>query len=91
VQYSGIKVGDVISLRLDPKTRAGCWRAFALSGHTPIKEDTQAKLALTGVTGTSIIQLSGGTPQSPKLKGKDGNCRHHRLAIAHRAPAQRQQ
>jgi phospholipid/cholesterol/gamma-HCH transport system substrate-binding protein len=43
-----------------------------LGGQTPIKEDTQAKLALTGITGTSIIQLSGGTPQSPKLKGKDG-------------------
>lgn len=43
-----------------------------LSGETPIKQDTQAKLALTGITGTSIIQLSGGTPQSPALTGHDG-------------------
>ena len=73
VQYSGIKVGDVISLRLDPKDPRRVLARIRLAGDTPVKEDTQAKLALTGVTGTSIIQLSGGTPQSPALKGKDGN------------------
>ncbi|MFJ7797529.1 MlaD family protein [Pseudomonas sp. NPDC096950] len=72
VQYSGIKVGDVVSLRLDPKDPRRVLARIRLGGETPIKEDTQAKLALTGITGTSIIQLSGGTPQSPKLRGKDG-------------------
>ncbi|KOY01862.1 MlaD family protein [Pseudomonas nunensis] len=72
VQYSGIKVGDVVSLRLDPKDPRRVLARIRLGGDTPIKEDTEAKLALTGITGTSIIQLSGGTPQSPKLKGKDG-------------------
>ncbi|MFY0730867.1 MlaD family protein [Pseudomonas sp. NFX15] len=72
VQYSGIKVGDVISLRLDPKDPRRVLARIRLAGDTPVKEDTNAKLALTGVTGTSIIQLSGGTPQSPTLKGKDG-------------------
>jgi phospholipid/cholesterol/gamma-HCH transport system substrate-binding protein len=73
VQYSGIKVGDVISLRLDPKDPRRVLARIRLAGDTPVKEDTNAKLALTGVTGTSIIQLSGGTPQSPTLKGKGGN------------------
>lgn len=73
VQYSGIKVGDVVTLRLDPKDPRRVLARIRLGGDTPIKEDTQAKLALTGITGTSIIQLSGGTPQSPTLKGKDGN------------------
>ncbi|MBV7476684.1 MlaD family protein [Pseudomonas sp. PDM31] len=73
VQYSGIKVGDVVSLRLDPKDPRRVLARIRLGGETPVKEDTEAKLALTGVTGTSIIQLSGGTPQSPTLKGKDGN------------------
>lgn len=72
VQYSGIKVGDVVSLRLDPEDPRRVLARIRLAGDTPVKEDTQAKLALTGVTGTSIIQLSGGTPESPKLKGKDG-------------------
>jgi phospholipid/cholesterol/gamma-HCH transport system substrate-binding protein len=73
VQYSGIRVGDVVSLRLDPKDPRRVLARIRLGGDTPIKEDTQAKLALTGITGTSIIQLSGGTPQSPELRGKDGN------------------
>ncbi|MDR7281260.1 phospholipid/cholesterol/gamma-HCH transport system substrate-binding protein [Pseudomonas corrugata] len=72
VQYSGIKVGDVVTLRLDPKDPRRVLARIRLGGDTPVKEDTRAKLALTGVTGTSIIQLSGGTPQSPELKGKDG-------------------
>ncbi|RON35312.1 MlaD family protein [Pseudomonas brassicacearum] len=73
VQYSGIKVGDVVTLRLDPKDPRRVLARIRLGGETPIKEDTRAILALTGITGTSIIQLSGGTPQSSKLKGKDGN------------------
>ncbi len=72
VQYSGIKVGDVVSLRLDPKDPRRVLARIRLGGDTPVKEDTQAKLALAGITGTSIIQLSGGTPESPKLRGHDG-------------------
>jgi len=72
VQYSGIKVGDVVSLRLDPQDPRRVLARIRLAGDTPVKEDTQAKLALTGITGTSIIQLSGGTPESPKLRGHDG-------------------
>ena len=72
VQYNGIKVGDVSTLRLDPKDPRRVLARVRLSADTPVKEDTQAKLTLTGVTGTSLIQLSGGTPQSPPLVGKGG-------------------
>ncbi|MBI6899175.1 MCE family protein [Pseudomonas putida] len=72
VQYNGIKVGDVSSLRLDPKDPRRVLARVRLNGDTPVKEDTQAKLTLAGVTGNAFIQLSGGTPQSPELKGRDG-------------------
>ena len=72
VQYNGIKVGDVIELRLDVKDPRRVLARIRLAAGTPVKVDTKAKLALTGVTGTSIIQLSGGDPNSPILKGKDG-------------------
>ena len=72
VQYNGIKVGDVIELRLDDKDPRRVLARIRLAASTPVKVDTKAKLALTGVTGTSIIQLSGGDPNSPDLKGKDG-------------------
>jgi phospholipid/cholesterol/gamma-HCH transport system substrate-binding protein len=72
VQYSGIKVGDVIQLKLDPQDPRRVLAQIRVTGDTPIKDDTQAKLALNGITGTSIIQLSGGTPQSPELVGEEG-------------------
>lgn len=72
VQYSGIKVGDVIQLKLDPQDPRRVLAQIRVTGDTPIKDDTQAKLALNGITGTSIIQLSGGTPQSPELVGVEG-------------------
>lgn len=72
VQYNGIKVGDVSTLRLDPKDPRRVLARIRLSADTPVKEDTQAKLTLAGVTGNAFIQLSGGTPQSPELKGRDG-------------------
>jgi len=72
VQYNGIKVGDVIELRLDEKDPRRVLARIRLAAGTPVKVDPKAKLALTGVTGTSIIQLSGGDPNSPALKGKDG-------------------
>jgi len=72
VQYSGIKVGDVMSLRLDPNDPRRVLAHIRLNAETPVKQDTQAKLTLTGVTGTSLIQLSGGTPESPALEGKGG-------------------
>lgn len=72
VQYSGIKVGDVVQLRLDPEDPRRVLARIRLAGDTPVKQDTQAKLALAGITGTSNIQLSGGTPESPPLEGKNG-------------------
>ncbi|VVM79541.1 hypothetical protein PS631_02257 [Pseudomonas fluorescens] len=71
VQYNGIKVGDVTTLRLDPQDPRRVLARIRLSADTPVKQDTQAKLTLAGVTGNAFIQLSGGTPQSPELKGKD--------------------
>ncbi|WP_296260939.1 MULTISPECIES: MlaD family protein [unclassified Pseudomonas] len=73
VQYSGIKVGDVVNLRLDPQDPRRVLAQIRVAGETPIKRDTFAKLALAGITGTSIIQLSGGTPQSEALKTQDGS------------------
>lgn len=43
VQYSGIKVGDVVTLRLDPKDPRRVLARIRLGGDTPIKEDTEAK------------------------------------------------
>jgi len=72
VQYNGIKVGDVNQLKLDPKDPRRVLARIRLGADTPIKQDTHAKLALTGVTGMAVIQLSGGSPGSPALTAPDG-------------------
>lgn len=72
VQYNGIRLGDVMQLKLDPEDPRRVLARVRISGDTPLRKDTHAKLALTGVTGVAIIQLSGGSPGSPLLVGHDG-------------------
>ena len=71
VQYSGIKVGDITDLSLDPQDPRKVRAHIRVVGNIPIKQDTQAKLAMTGITGSSVIELSGGSPDSPALTGRD--------------------
>jgi phospholipid/cholesterol/gamma-HCH transport system substrate-binding protein len=73
VQYNGIKVGSVTHLKLDPADPRRVLARIRLRGDTPVLQDTRAKLALTGVTGVAIIQLSGGTPGNPPLTAPDGS------------------
>lgn len=67
VQYSGIKVGEVNQLRLDPQDPRKVRARIRVDGRTPLKQNTHARLAITGVTGNAVIQLYGGTPSSPLL------------------------
>jgi len=69
VQYSGIEVGDVMRLRLDPQDPRRVRALIRVYSDVPVKEDTRASLALANITGTMNVQLSGGTPQSPRLEG----------------------
>lgn len=73
VQFSGIKVGDVQRLRLNPKDSSQVLVRIRLEANTPVRENTEAKLTLAGITGTSFIQLSGGAAGSPELRSGPGN------------------
>ncbi|SNS65372.1 MlaD family protein [Pseudomonas segetis] len=72
VQYSGITIGDVQRLFLDPKDPRKVIAWIRIVSSTPIKTDTRARLSITGITGTAVIQMHGGTPKSPALLGEDG-------------------
>ncbi|MCC7634062.1 MlaD family protein [Stenotrophomonas rhizophila] len=67
VQYNGIAVGSITELNLVPDDPRQVVARIRLNSNTPIKTDTRAKLAITSLTGPSIIQLSGGTPQAQAL------------------------
>ena len=76
VQYNGIRVGSIYRLQLDPADPRRVIARIRTGGDVPIRQDTRAKLTLTGVTGVAVIQLSGGSPGSHLLVTDDGNsCR----------------
>lgn len=70
VQYNGITVGEVSRLSLDPIDPRKVVARIRVDDGTPVKEDTTAKLAIAGVTGVAFIQLSGGKPQSLRLRAQ---------------------
>jgi len=67
VQYNGISVGTVQQLSLAPDDPRRVIAKLRLQADAPIKTDTRAKLSMTGITGSPIIQLTGGSPNSPAL------------------------
>lgn len=71
VQYNGISVGSITKLSLAPNDPRQVIARVRVESTTPIKTDTRAKLAITSLTGPTIIQLSGGTPQAPALTSVD--------------------
>lgn len=73
VQYNGIRVGEVRSLHLDPQDLRRVKALISVQTMIPIKQDTRARLALTSITGQSVIELSGGSPDSPTLMGSGDN------------------
>ncbi len=72
VYYNGIQVGEVSALRLSRIDPARVIARIRVGASTPVKTDTTAKLAYTGLTGVAAIQLSGGTIDAPRLEPRPG-------------------
>ncbi|MEF2147147.1 MlaD family protein [Aquilutibacter rugosus] len=71
VLYNGISVGTVKQLRLaanDPRRVSARLRLYA---DAPVKVDTRAKIATPSLTGSPIIQLTGGSPNAKLLREVD--------------------
>ena len=73
VLYSGISVGEVRDLSLMKDDPRKVVARIRLSADTPVRTDTRAKLTVTGLTGVSVIQLTGGSPGAPRLEGGKGD------------------
>ena len=67
VKYSGVDVGKVRNIRLDPANPERVYLLLAIEHGTPIKEDTIAVLKTQGLTGIAYVELSGGARDSPPL------------------------
>ncbi|GGY66931.1 MlaD family protein [Marinobacter zhanjiangensis] len=73
VQYSGIEVGNVVTLSLDPQDPRHVRALVRVYSDVPLREDTEATLNLANITGAMTIQLYGGTPDSAILEGDRNN------------------
>jgi len=66
-----MSVGTVRPLRLGPDDPRRGLARLKLQADAPVKADTRAKISMTSITGTPIIQLTGGSPGSPLLADVD--------------------
>lgn len=73
VQYNGISVGTVETLRLAPEDPRRVIATLRVQADAPIKTDTRAKMSQSGITGPPFIQLTGGSPKAPRLAAVDRN------------------
>ncbi|MBX3707621.1 MAG: MCE family protein [Pseudomonadales bacterium] len=72
VQYNGITVGTVRELSLAPEDARQVIARIRIQADAPVREDTVARLQLSGLTGITFIQLSGGSPDSPPRRAAPG-------------------
>ena len=71
VNFAGIRVGEVVSLKLDHPRRVVA--LTMIDGATPVRKDTQVGLEFQGLTGIAAISFTGGSDGAPPpAKGPDG-------------------
>ena len=70
VNFAGVRVGEVVSLKLDRHRVIAMTR---IDGNTPIHRDTQVGLEFQGLTGIAAISFTGGSDEAPPPQaGADG-------------------
>lgn len=72
VQYRGVPVGTVKSIRIDPRNVEIIRVRVAIDHRVKLREDVIATLETQGITGLSFVQIIGGTTTSPLLVAKEG-------------------
>lgn len=72
VMYNGIPVGSVQEIDLDPQDPSRVRVVIEINATTPVRTDSVATLELQGITGVSLVQISGGSAGSPALVALPG-------------------
>jgi phospholipid/cholesterol/gamma-HCH transport system substrate-binding protein len=67
VLFNGITVGEVTGLGLDPQRPSDVVITIAVNKDTPIRSDTRAGLAFSGLTGAGKVALTGGAATAAPL------------------------
>ncbi len=72
VRYSGVPIGEVVAIDLDPSDPSRVRVTLEVAANAPIGADSVAVLDFLGVTGVSYVQISGGGPDSAPLSAGPG-------------------
>lgn len=67
VKYQGIRIGGVEDIFIDKNDISSLIVEIAIGKDVPIKENTEAVMALIGITGLKLIELRGGTNEAAEL------------------------
>ncbi len=67
VLYNGIPVGTVQTIGIDPRNPQQVRVVIEVATDTPVKRDSVAELQAQGITGVSLVALTGGSAGSPSL------------------------
>ena len=70
VRYHGVRVGEVIEIRLDRMMLGQVKATIEVQADTPVVAGTTASLELQGLTGGLYVLLSGGSVEDPPLTAK---------------------
>ncbi|WP_375413497.1 MlaD family protein [uncultured Bradyrhizobium sp.] len=65
VNFGGIRVGEVVSLKLDNPRRVVA--LAMIDNSAPVRKDTLAGLEFQGLTGIAALSLVGGSPEAPPV------------------------
>ena len=68
VHFNGIKVGEVKTIKLDPKDPSMVVARIQVTSDVPIRKDSVAGLEPLGITGVNYVQITAGTATLPLLK-----------------------
>jgi phospholipid/cholesterol/gamma-HCH transport system substrate-binding protein len=72
VLFNGIRVGEVIELRLPPDKPKQVVATIGIDPATPVRADTTVGMDYQGLTGAPVIMLTGGSPTAPPVDTAKG-------------------
>lgn len=72
VTLEGVRIGQVSGIKVSPQDPGQVVVQVLVAADAPIRQNSQATLEPQGVTGMSVVAISGGTADSPMMRDIDG-------------------
>ncbi|MDR0338964.1 MAG: MlaD family protein, partial [Desulfovibrio sp.] len=72
VLFIGIRVGKVTQIKISNLNPGEVRVRIAVNSDTPVRKNSTAQLESLGITGASVVSISGGTADSPLLDVPEG-------------------